>query len=205
MSDFTASIYDRFMKRVENRCLKKYRSQLLESLSGTVLEIGTGTGANLPFYPQTLEKLVLSDPHPRMRKILAKKAEKHAFPHLEIREGSAECIEAENASFDFVVATLVCCSFVNLEQGLIEIRRVLKPGGKLLFIEHVAAKEGTRKRRWQNRITPLWSRLSGNCHLNRETEPALLAVGFTLLHIQREPMCTSIPLFPMIRGIAQTP
>jgi len=205
MSNFTASFYDRFMKRVENKCLKKYRRTLLETLHGAVLEIGTGTGANLPFYPQTLEKLVLSDPHPKMREILTKTAEKHGFSHLEIRGGSAEHIEAADSSFDFVVATLVCCSFVNLEEGLLEIRRVLKPGGKLVFMEHVAAAEGTRKRRWQNRITPIWSRLAGNCHLNRETEPALLAAGFTLLQIQREHMCTSIPLFPMILGVAQNP
>ena len=96
------------------------------------------------------------------------------------------------------------CSVNDLHACLQEIKRVLRPGGGLVFMEHVAAPGGTSRRRWQDRLTPLWKKLMGNCHLNRETEKAMVAAGFQIVQIERESMRKAPPIVrPMIRGIAR--
>ena len=103
-----------------------------------------------------------------------------------------------------MVASLVCCSVFDLQASLHEIKRVLRSGGHLVFLEHVAAVEGTSRRRWQNRINPIWKSLMGNCHLNRDTEQAILMAGFKIKEIKRESMRKVSPILrPTIRGIAE--
>jgi ubiquinone/menaquinone biosynthesis C-methylase UbiE len=202
MSFISAFFYDKILAPAEEACLKEWRHELLKNTRGDVLEIGAGTGSNLDFYPDTLLSLVLSEPDVHMRRQMENKiaASKH---DASVIAGTAENIEAENESYDFVVTSLVCCSVTHLEAALLEIRRVLKPRGRLIFLEHVAAPEGSRRRRWQNLINPFWCRLAGNCHLNRETESAILASGFEILEIKRESMRKAMPLVrPTIRGMA---
>jgi ubiquinone/menaquinone biosynthesis C-methylase UbiE len=104
------------------------------------------------------------------------------------------------------VTTLVCCSVTDLQVCLREIRRVLRPGGGLVFLEHVAAADGTSRRKWQNRINPVWKTFMGNCHLNRETEQAIDTEGFEIIQIERESMRKALPVVrPTIRGIARKP
>lgn len=204
MSYLTAFFYDRFMAKTEEACLKQWRRELLKQVSGDVIEIGAGTGASIGFYPQTVTSLVLSEPDRHMRKLLEKNATSSSLKNISISSGGAEQIEADDESIDFVVTSLVCCSITNLEAGLLEIRRVLKPGGGLVFLEHVAASDGTSRRRWQNRINPFWRTLMGNCHLNRETEQAMLSAGFNIRQITRESMRKAIPIVrPTIRGYAE--
>ena len=204
MSFLTALLYDRMMSSVENGCLREWRSALVEQVGGRVLEIGAGTGANLAFYPETVETLLMVEPDPAMRKQLQKVCQPGRLKNIEIATGTAENLPAAAASFDFVVTSLVCCSFRHLETGLLEIYRVLKPGGKLVFLEHVAADEGCRKRAWQEFFNPLWRRVMGNCHLNRDIEAAIISSGFRMVQITREPMCTSVSIVqPTIRGIAE--
>lgn len=191
------------MAATEDACLREWRRELLQQVSGDVLEIGAGTGANIDFYPESVANLTVSEPDTHMRKQLQTRIVGRKTKGFRISAGSAEDIEAENESFDYVVASLVCCSVTDLGAALLEIRRVLKPGGGLVFLEHVADEDGTRRKRWQNRITPLWRKLAGNCHLNRETETAILAAGFTIMDIRRESMQKAISLVrPTIRGIA---
>ncbi len=204
MSFLSAFFYDRFMNTVEKACLMEWRHELLKQVTGEVLEVGAGTGANIKFYPETVTKLVLTEPDIHMRQLLQKNTRHSQLEDIHISNGTAETIDADDESFDFVVTALVCCSFANLETALLEIRRVLKPDGSLLFMEHVAAHAGSGRRRWQNLINPVWRKLMGNCHLNREIETAMVTAGFKINQIKRENMSTIIaPLLPTIRGLAR--
>lgn len=201
MSRFFSSIYDLTCASVEAACLAEWRRELLGHLEGDVLEIGAGTGANLRHYPRTIGKLVLTEPDPHMRRRLAGKTD--ATFRAEIIEAGAERLPFENESFDVVVSTLVCCSVASVEEALAEIHRVLRPEGRLVFLEHVAADPSSRRYRWQRRIEPLWKRVAGNCHLTRRTEDAITHAGFELRWIRRESMRRAPPIVrPTIRGVA---
>lgn len=194
------------MARAEDACLRDWRQQLLEQARGEVLEIGAGTGASIDSYSARVTRLVLTEPEQHMRKILAAKVNRHARDGIVVADCRAEAIDAGDAAFDTVVTSLVCCSVTDLQACLQEIMRVLKPGGRLIFLEHVAAAEGSSRRRWQDWINPLWKTLMGNCHLNRETEQAIVAGGFEIERIERESMRKALPIVrPTIRGIAIKP
>ena len=204
MSLAAAFFYDRFMESVEKACLREWRRELLAQAAGKVLEIGAGTGANIEFYPETISQLVMAEPDRHMRRLLQKKISICKIKDVHIVDETAESVKADSESFDCVVTTLVCCSFADIETALLQIRRVLKPGGTLLFMEHVAAHDDSRSRYWQNMINPLWRKMMGNCHLNRETESKLITSGFKIDQIKREDMATVIaPLLPTIRGCAR--
>ncbi len=144
MSWFMATIYDRFMRDMERACGDAWRKELVAELRGDVLEIGAGTGRNLEHY-RDLERLVLAEPDPHMRRRLAEKAAQTSTARsVELVSWSAEHLECEPRSFDAVVCTLVLCSVRDVAQSLAEFRRVLRPEGKLVFLEHVAATEPSR-------------------------------------------------------------
>ena len=206
MSFLTAFFYDRFMAKAEAACLRDWRHELLQQASGEVLEIGAGTGASIDSYTDHVSRLVLTEPDRHMRRQLEAKVNTRGLRNIAVAEGTAERIKAEDASFDCVVTSLVCCSVTDLSICLAEIARVLKPGGELVFMEHVAATRGSSRRRWQDRINPLWKKLMGNCHLNRETEQAIIAAGFEIIKIDRESMRKAMSIVrPTIRGIAKKP
>ena len=202
MSFLLSFFYDSCMCKTEEACLKGWRQELLKSVGGDVLEIGAGTGANIKYYPESTN-LVMAEPDKNMRKQIESKIKSSRLKGVSVSAGSAEKIEAKDESFDFVVSSLVCCSVTNLELALLEIKRVLRPEGKLVFLEHVAATTGSKRRKWQNMINPFWRKLAGNCHLNRETENAILSAGFKFQDIKRESMRKALPIVrPTIRGIA---
>jgi ubiquinone/menaquinone biosynthesis C-methylase UbiE len=206
MSFIAALFYDRFMAKAEAACLQEWRHGLLRQVSGEVLEVGAGTGANIKFYSAKVTRLVLTEPDKHMRKLLMQRVDNYALKNVEVSSGTAEQIEADDESIDYVVTSLVCCSVPDLKACLSEIRRVLRPGGDLVFMEHVAAADGTSRRRWQNTINPLWKTFMGNCHLNRETEQAIVTEGFDIIQIDRESMRRAPPIVrPTIRGIARKP
>ena len=194
------------MVKTEEACLKKWRLDLLRQVSGEVLEVGAGTGANIKLYSDNVTRLVLTEPDKHMRKILKDQVGNQYLKNVSVSNGTAEQIEADDESFDYVVSSLVCCSVTDLKACLSEIRRVLRPGGCLVFLEHVAAADGTSRRRWQNIINPVWKTFMGNCHLNRDTEQALVTEGFDIIQIERESMRKAPPVVrPTIRGIAKKP
>jgi len=203
MSFLSAFFYDSLLAKSEEACLMEWRSELVKHVHGNVLEIGAGTGANILFYPKNGIELTLSEPDKHMRTQLEEKVKNEGLDHVTISSHTIEKNHRPDATFDCVVSTLVCCSVPNLASAFSEIKRILKPDGYFIFLEHVGAEKGTRRRRWQNRLTPLWCKISGNCHLNRETEIAFNNAGFTFKEIKRESMRKATPLVrPTIRGIA---
>jgi ubiquinone/menaquinone biosynthesis C-methylase UbiE len=197
MSWLMATIYDGMMRGSEEACLGAWRKELLGELSGSVLEIGAGTGATLGLYPKAVTRLVMSEPDPDMRRKLAAKGS------IEVASFSVEDLPFQN-EFDAVVCSLVLCSVKDQKAALARIRRVLKPGGRLVFLEHVAADGKPNRLKWQYRIEPVWKHLMGNCHLTRRTEAEIEAAGFRIERIQRESMRKALPVCrPSIRGIAR--
>jgi ubiquinone/menaquinone biosynthesis C-methylase UbiE len=195
-----AALYDRTFASMEEAGLRDWRRDLLAGLSGDVLEIGAGTGLNLDHYPETVERLVLVEPDRFMR---AKLEEKLDRGRAEVVDAGAHPLPFEDASFDAVVSTLVLCSVPDPEAALAEVHRVLRPGGRFVYLEHVAAVEQPKRLKWQRRLEPLWKRLAGNCHLTRTTDQAIPAAGFELAEERRESMRKSIPLIRVtVRGHA---
>jgi ubiquinone/menaquinone biosynthesis C-methylase UbiE len=182
-----------------DKYLANYKSRLFSALFGTVLEIGPGAGANLQHLPTGI-KWIGAEPNPFMERHLAKEAERLGFD-VELRTGSAENLPVEDASVDFVISTLVLCSVVDQDRALEEALRVLKPGGKFVFIEHVAARRGTWLRFIQTLVKPLWCRMGDGCQPDRETATALMQAGFARLEI--EEFAAPVPVVrPHIVGIA---
>ncbi len=171
-----AALYDWLGGAMERGWMGERRARLLTEARGTVLEIGGGTGANLPHY-RDVERVTVSEPDPFMRRRLRPKLGAARVPVV-VSEAGAEALPFPDGSFDTVVSTLVLCTVPDQRAALDEIRRVLRPGGRLLFIEHVRA-EGSVAR-WQDRIEPLWSCLLGGCHPNRDTLAAIEAAGFEI-------------------------
>lgn len=165
-----------------NRLTEDRKKSLFCDLTGCVLEIGPGTGANLEYYPEEV-LLTALEPNPHMQRYLEEKAEK-LQRQLKIITAAAEDIPLEDESMNTVVSTLVLCSVTDLQQTLHEIKRVLKPGGTFLFLEHVAAPEGSLLRAVQSGIKPLWRWMADGCHPDRVTWKAIEGAGFDEVTIE---------------------
>lgn len=205
MSWLTAALYDRGMRGVEAAGLNAWRAELLHEARGEVLEIGAGTGVNLAHYPAAVHRLVLVEPDPHMRRRLARRLPAISMS-VEVAPEPLESLRLPAASFDAVVATLVFCSVPDLAGALRRVRDLLRPGGRLIFLEHVAAEADARAARWQRRLEPIWCRVAGGCHLTRRTEQAIRDAGFLVERIVREPMPRAPRLVrATIRGVARNP
>lgn len=172
-----AAVYDPFMASVERAGLGQLRAELLGGLSGHVVELGAGTGANLPHYPDTVTRISLCEPTPAMVAKLREKVDEADVDRVEVLDAPAEHLPFDDASVDHVVATLVLCTVDDLDRSIAEARRVLRPDGTLVVIEHVAA-DGGLARTVQHAATPVWKVVARGCHLDRDTGDALAAGGF---------------------------
>ncbi|PNU21450.1 SAM-dependent methyltransferase [Geothermobacter hydrogeniphilus] len=199
-----AAVYDRALAASERRFLSRWRRELLAGVSGTVLEVGSGTGLNLPHYPVTVERLVLSEPDPYMRVRLEKKLDRQPTPP-ELLTCGAEQLDFPDRSFDAVISTLVLCSVKDPAVALREIHRVLRPGGRLYFLEHVLS-EHPGISFWQHTLEPLWKRTCGNCHLTRATGELIGEAGFELETMEDLRM-EGVPVIVRraLRGVAVKP
>jgi SAM-dependent methyltransferase len=195
-----AALYDRLLAPTERSWLGEQRRRLLAGASGEVLEIGGGTGVNLAHYGD-VERLVVTEPEEPMRRRLEQRARSWARPVL-VQDAPAEHLPFADSSFDTVVSTLVLCTVRDPSAALAEIGRVLRPGGRLLFIEHVRG-EG-RRGRVQQRITPLWRVLAGGCHPDRDTVAAIRRQGLEVSELTtlqpRGPL--EMVVRPVVVGVA---
>ncbi|MBC1220044.1 class I SAM-dependent methyltransferase [Nostoc sp. UCD121] len=182
-----------------DKIVGEHKRSLFANLQGKVLEIGPGTGPNLPYYPKDIHWIGI-EPNPHMHSYLQEQAKKLGL-NIDLRIGNAEWLDAEDNSIDTVVSTLVLCSVPNIDYTLQAILRVLKPGGSFLFIEHVAAPKGTVLRQVQSAIRPIWKVIGDGCHPDRETLIALENAGFSSVNYER--FDAQLPIVsPHIIGVA---
>lgn len=171
------------MELPENLGLRRLREETLRGVHGRVLELGVGTGRNLPLYPSAVEHLFGIDPDEVMLGRAEKRARRLPFP-VELLLVSAEELPFDDGSFDAVVSTLVFCPVSDPPTALSEVRRVLKRGGEFRLLEHVRMEREPVA--WlQERATPLWKRVAGGCHLDRDTLAAVREVGFEVERVER--------------------
>jgi ubiquinone/menaquinone biosynthesis C-methylase UbiE len=173
-----ALLYDPFLWLGERAGMRGRREALLAQAQGRVLEIGAGTGLNLPHYRDTVEEVVLAEPEPGMRRRLAKRLVHQQVP-ARILAASAEALPLADGSVDTVTATLVLCTVSDPQSVLAEVARVLRPGGQLLFIEHVRASSPVLAA-CQDLLRRPWRVFAGGCVCNRRTLELLCANGFAV-------------------------
>lgn len=179
----------------------KTRAQIVPQAEGRVLEIGIGSGLNLSFYdPAKVSVIVGVDPSAAMQKLARQRAAEISIP-VEMIALELGQIQAANASFDSIVCTFTLCTISDAMAALREMRRVLKPGGKLLFSEHGLAPD-LPVVRWQNRLTPLWKPFSGGCHLNRDIPALIRAGGFSIGQLDSSYLKGPRPMTWVSRGWA---
>jgi ubiquinone/menaquinone biosynthesis C-methylase UbiE len=176
-------MYERISAEAEQRGTAAHRDRVLAGLSGRVIEVGAGNGLNFGHYPHSVTEVLVVEPEDRLR-ALAEKAAAQARVSVAVVAGHAGALPAEDGEFDAAVASLVLCSVGDVAAALAEIRRVLRPGGQLRFLEHVRSSVSWLGRA-QDVLTPLWSRVGGGCHLNRDTAEAIRAAGFTIEQLDR--------------------
>jgi SAM-dependent methyltransferase len=183
----------------QHRIYGERKRQLFAGLEGTVVEIGPGTGVNLPYLPDDLRWIGL-EPNPHMHDFLRDQLANRNLD-ASLRTDPAQNTGLPDACADVVISTLVLCSVPSLDDTLAELRRILKPGGRLLFIEHVAAPHDTWLYTLQRGIRPVWTRLADGCHPDRETGAALQRAGFSSVSFDR--FDTSLPVVsPHVMGVA---
>jgi SAM-dependent methyltransferase len=180
---------------------KEYRSRLLTGAEGCVLEIGVGSGLNLPLYGGAVRHVIGLEPSLKLLS-MARGAVSESSQPIEFLHASAEAIPLENGSVDTVVSTWTLCSIPDVTSALGEMRRVLRPDGRLLFVEHGLSPD-SYVRRWQDRLTPLWKRIGGGCHLNRPIAQLIEGAGFRVEHVATGYMKGPRPMTYMYEGAAR--
>ena len=185
---------------MRNHVLDAYRRRAIKSAHGLVLEIGVGWGLNLSLYGPAVGRVVGLDPSSELLR-LARSRVAHSRIPVSLVRASAQHVPFADATFDAVVMTWTLCSIPNPIAALIEMRRVRKPGGRLLFVEHGLSPE-IRIARWQHRLTPYWKRVGGGCHLDRKVDDLIRAAGFQVDAVETGYMKGPNPWTFMFQGSA---
>ena len=201
------SVYEKYvLPRLIHWAMRKKiataeRKRFIPLASGTVLEVGVGSGLNLPFYGPQVQKLYALDPSRALWKMARQRVREAPFP-VEFLAASAERIPLEDMSVDTVVTTWTLCTIPDPLQALTEMRRVLKPEGRLIFVEHGHSSDpGVLA--WQNWLTPVWERISGGCHLNRKIDDLIADAGFDITQIDRGYSRGPKPMTYLYKGFAR--
>jgi ubiquinone/menaquinone biosynthesis C-methylase UbiE len=198
------SLYDRMLKGTEDSGLREMRRRSLAAASGRTADLGAGTGANVGLFPPAVSELVLVEPGPHMLKKLREKVGEEEGV-AEVVAASAQDLPFPSDSFDTVVFTLVLCTVPDPAAALAEAARVLRPGGRLLFVEHVRS-ESPGLARWQDRLERPWRLFGDGCHCNRDTVAAIEASPLTLEHAKSDNLPKAPPIIrPLVMGEATLP
>jgi SAM-dependent methyltransferase len=198
-----SAIYDPLLKGTEEAGLRERRGEVLSAARGRTIDIGAGTGANLGLFPVGTE-VVMAEPDPHMTKRLRQKLAESGS-RVQLVEAGAEALPFEDSSFDTAVFTLVLCTVPDPRAALVEAARVLKPGGQLLFVEHVRA-EDPAVARWQDRLEPPWRVFADGCRCNRDTVATIEASPLVLDAVERGELPKSPPITkPLAWGRATLP
>jgi len=201
---FFAAVYERVFRAGEEAGLADKRHALIARARGETLELGAGTGLNLSHYPPEVTRLVVTEPGEHMARRLREHTARTSVP-LEVVEAPAERLPFPDDSFDTVVATLVLCTIPDPEAALAEASRVLRPGGRLLFLEHVRSQDPGRAR-WQDRLAPAWRVFADGCHCNRDTLATVRSSPLEVEDVVDDRLPKAPPLVePMIVGSAVAP
>ncbi len=183
---------------MSNRQLADYRRRTVSAARGRVLEIGIGSGLNLPLYPREVSSVYGIDPSAGLLRRAGGQDPKRAV----LVEGSAEALPFDEGVFDTVVTTWTLCTIPDVLSALREMQRVLRADGRILFVEHGLAPDRAVAR-WQNRLTPCWKCLGGGCHLNRKIDDLIAAAGFHIEHLDTGYMRGRNPFAYMYEGVAR--
>jgi len=199
-----AAGYDRFMAASERDTFSPHRKTLLAGAGGDVIEIGGGTGANLALYDGVLASLTVTEPEEPMAKRLQRRADE-VRPGTTVVRAPAEDLPFEGESFDVAVSTLVLCTVGDQPRALGELQRVLRPGGRLLFMEHVRS-DDEKVARWQDRLMPLHKAFACGCRCNLSTLDGIRAAGFEVTELRHDTIAHA-PAYvrPLIVGVAEKP
>jgi ubiquinone/menaquinone biosynthesis C-methylase UbiE len=181
--------------------LAPYRERIAAAAAGRVLEVGVGSGLNLCFYPPGVSLVIAIDPSPQLL-TKARVRAANARTAVALARSDAEHLPFAESSFDTVVVTWTLCSVKDVAAALAEMRRVLKVGGRLLFVEHGRSPEGPVQR-WQTRLTPLWKHIAGGCHLDRPVRELVENAGFEIVHIDNQYLAGPRPLTYIYEGAAE--
>jgi ubiquinone/menaquinone biosynthesis C-methylase UbiE len=197
-----AASYDTLGRGVEAAGLAARRESLLSRAGGDVLEIGAGTGLNLPYYGSDVASLTFAEPAEPMARRLERRLRDRAHPAAVVRAPAAE-LPFEDSRFDVAVSTLVLCTVPDQARALAEVRRVLKPGGQLFFIEHVRSHD-PRRAVWQDRLNGLNRLLGHGCNCNRETVEEICAAGFSITDVAHGELARAPTIVrPLAVGVAR--
>jgi len=183
--------------------LVPYRQRVVSQADGRVLEIGIGSGLNLPFYTSAVSAVIGLEPSPKLLAMAKEQAiSQPPRARRELVEASAEAIPLESGTVDTVVTTWTLCTIPDVQQALREMRRVMKPSGRLLFVEHGRSPDEA-VRRWQDRLNPIWRPAAGGCHLNRPITELLIQAGFSIEHVETGYGTGPRPMTFMYEGVAR--
>lgn len=186
---------------MRNKQLVPFRERVIGAAEGRVLEIGVGSGLNMPFYRRPANEILALEPAPRLV-TMARAASRASPMPITFIEASAEAIPLDDHSVDTVVTTWTLCSIPQAATALAEMRRVLRPGGRLLFVEHGRSPDDG-VRRWQDRLTPIWRCCAGGCHLNRPIATMIEGAGFRIDRIETGYIPGPKPMTFMYEGSAR--
>jgi ubiquinone/menaquinone biosynthesis C-methylase UbiE len=200
-----ARVYAWASTRMDASVLGAHRDRLLAGLAGRVVEVGAGNGLNFAHYPDAVTHVLAVEPEAHLRGLAVAAAPRAPVP-IEVVDGTADALPAPDAGYDAAVASLVLCSVPDVPAALAEIRRVLRPGGELRFLEHVRADTPGLARVQRVLDATVWPALGGGCHTHRDTAAAIEAAGFTITDVTRLRIQTGMPATaPHITGTATSP
>jgi ubiquinone/menaquinone biosynthesis C-methylase UbiE len=203
MGLYTRHVLPRFIDlAMKNKDITRVRADWVPHAQGEVLEVGIGTGLNLPFYSRNVHRVYAVEPSPELQKMARTRMADQAVKVEILPQSAEETLPLSDKSIDTVVITWTLCSIADAPRALQQMNRVLKPSGRLIFVEHGRAPD-SGVAAWQDRLTPFWRRIAGGCHLNRKIDDLLMSAGFEIDGLQTTYLPGPRPMTYTYQGFAR--